>query len=232
MEIDLKDSKKDFIIENKIGNWKQPLNDLLKSEYIKHLNVFISEKYKQDYNVYPDKDSIFEAFKLVKFQDLKVVIISDKPYIDGSSGGVGIGLRKNHGSTIPFVLGSMEKCIYKTIYNNKGEFSFDYSLKNYAEQGVLMLNSSLTSQAGKDHSKIWKNFIRETIFSINKYLNNVVFLFLLKDEKNEYFKKIINKDKHFIIENNHYIIYEDSEIFLKIDELINENNSFIDRIIW
>lgn len=221
-----------FDIESEIGDWIDPLKTFLTSDYIQHLNVFLSEKYNQSYPVYPSRNLIFEAFKTAKFEDLKMVFVNEKPHQGEHSSGLGMGIDPIKSTTIPFNLKSLEKCIYKTIYNNAVHSFFDYTLEEYAEQGILMLNTSMTCQIGSDHSKIWKNFIRETIFAINKYSKNVVFVFLLKNENNDYFKSLIDENKHFILENKNYIIYEDSDVFLKADELISDHRESYDQISW
>mgnify|MGYP003875131733 FL=1 len=126
---------------NKINNdWSKFLKKEFSKKYIFKLNKFLS---KEDLitTVYPNKKNIFRALNLTSFSETKVVIIGQDPYHNNGQAN-GLSFAVNDREKIPPSL----RNIFKELSDNYPEKNeFDSSLESWAKQGVLLLNSVLTS---------------------------------------------------------------------------------------
>ena len=183
-----------------IGNsWDILLSDEYKKEYFKKLQKFIIEEYKNK-TVYPKMSEIFNAFTKTSFDDVKVVILGQDPYhgegeAEGLSFSVKVGIQKP-----PSLLN-----IFAELKSDLGITPPNHgSLVSWAEQGVLLLNATLTvikdtprSHAGKG----WEIFTDEVIKLLNKKETPVVFILWGSDARSK--KNLITNPKHLIIESAH-----------------------------
>lgn len=217
--------KNDF--KELLGDWCYLLTGLLASDYMKNLAFFIDEVYRVYQSVYPVKSDIFEAFNLCEYRTLKVVIIGNQPYQNPKSNGLAFGVIKNSGTT-PSFTESIKDCVNDTVYSDTTLW-FDETMKIWANEGVLMLNSTLTTLYGQNHETYWKNFTREVIKTINKEKENIVFIFL--QSGNEHFKKYIDTAKHLILENPHITHVDPNlDIFNETNDYLKDNG--IETIQW
>jgi uracil-DNA glycosylase len=184
-------------IRSHIGDdWYELLEDCLTSSYFKQLGKFLNDRRSSfDIDVYPDKDDIFRAFKLCKLNDLKVVIIGAEPYKNSS--GTGILYAQNG-------LGPISKELSDIYYeheknNNQGlDLMFDYSLENWAKQGVLLLNIPLTSESSSTtHNKQWNKFYNYLFNKLDETKMNIIYICLTKESR-EYIS-VFNKQKRNIV---------------------------------
>ncbi len=151
--------------------WKQIIDEEREKDYYKNLKLFVDEQYATQ-TVYPPREKIFNAFKLTPYDDVKVVILGQDPY-HGENQAHGLAFSVQHGIKVPPSLVN----IYKEI---DGEKRVSGNLESWAKQGVLLLNTVLTVEAGKAGShrnKGWEKFTDEIIKSINKKDTPIVFLF-------------------------------------------------------
>lgn len=181
-------------------NWKKIFNNENKKEYFLKLKKFVIKEYKKKI-IYPKKKNIFEAFKITKFKNIKVVIIGQDPYCEKN---------KAHGlafSTLPNIkISPSVNNIYKEIKKEIPKFKIPKNgyLIKWSKQGILLLNSILTVEKNKpcSHKNIgWEIFTNNIVKYINNYLNDIVFILWGKYAK----KKIIfiNKKKHLILTSSH-----------------------------
>ncbi len=165
----------------------------------------LEEKVKLAYanstiEVYPSQKDIFKAFELTSFSDLKVVIIGQDPY-HGAKQANGLCFSVSDNVKIPPSL----KNIYKEINTDlKIPISNSGNLESWAKQGILLLNTCLTVEAGKpgSHKNFnWELFTDYIIKEISNKKNDVVFLlwgnFAIKKAQ------LIESSKHFILEAAH-----------------------------
>lgn len=216
-----------------IGDWIDPLYNLLETDYVDNLVTFIDQKYKSGKDIFPNEFNLFKAFHFCRYSDLKVVIISNNAPLTKEASGIGVGINIPEGKIVnlPPMLNSIKECIDDTVYGHiKNEVSFDTSLQDIAEQGVLFLNTSLTTEITQSHKEMWKGFIRETIKTINKEKKDVIFVFLNSD--NEELEKFIDLQKHYILRNTGGILPFYSTIFTKIDDIIEEKYGSQSYIQW
>lgn len=203
-----------------IGDWIDPLFSLLESEYMDDLVTFINEKYKSTKFIYPKRNRLFKPFQYCKYKDLKVVMISTNCPISEKASGFGFGLNTNDDNeNLPPFLNSFKTVIKSNLYSNStGSVYFDTSLQEFAEQGVLFLNASMTRECNESHEVIWQHFIRETIKTINKEKKGIVFVFLNSD--NERFEKYIDTTKNYILRNSGNTLPIYSNLISKIEDII------------
>ncbi|TQQ85698.1 uracil-DNA glycosylase [Peptacetobacter hominis] len=198
--MDLKDKlTKEYWESMLSGTWKEILSTEFEKEYFKKLNLFLEDEYN-NYEVFPKRERIFEAFNLTPFEDIKVVIIGQDPYHgDGQAHGLAFSVMP--GIKTPPSL----KNIYKELNSEYGCYIPDNGyLVKWAKQGVLMLNTSLTVRAheANSHSKKgWEKFTDAAIKAISERRESVVFVLWGNNAKKKV--KLIDSDKHMIIEGVH-----------------------------
>ena len=155
-------------------NWANLLKDEFKKPYFKKIQEFLEKEY-QRYDVYPSMDNIFNALNLVKFEDVKVVILGQDPYHEpGQAHGLSFSVLD--GVALPPSLVN----IYKEIEDDLGiKCEKTGNLTRCAKQGVLLLNTTLTVRRGQanSHSEIgWKIFTNEIIKVLSKREKPIVFM--------------------------------------------------------
>ena len=186
---------------NLIGNkWDEILKDEFKSEYFIKLNNFLNEEYKNKI-IYPEKDNIYNALKFTPPDKIKAVILGQDPYINPGEAH-GLAFSVNHGVKIPPSL----KNIFKELNADIGmNIPKNGCLVSWAEQGVLLLNSVLTVEAGKSNShtkKGWEKFTDYIIKYLGEKENPIVFILWGKNAQSKE-ELIKNYNNHLILKAPH-----------------------------
>ncbi len=155
-------------------NWANILKNEFEKPYFKKIQEYLENEY-QKYDVYPSMDNIFNALNLVKFEDVKVVILGQDPYHEpGQAHGLSFSVLD--GVALPPSLVN----IYKEIESDLGiKCEKSGNLTRWAKQGVLLLNTTLTVRKGQanSHSEIgWKIFTHEIIKALSKREKPIVFM--------------------------------------------------------
>ena len=177
---------------------------LLATEFQKPYFVELMQQVEQEYAstiCFPPKELIFSAFEQFDFQDTKVVIIGQDPY-HGTGEANGLCFSVNDGVAIPPSL----KNIFTEINTEYDRILFPTSgnLERWAKQGVLLLNAGLTvrkDQANSHKHLKWNVFTDAVIDLINQKSKNVVFLLWGSFAQKK--GKLINREKHLILESGH-----------------------------
>ncbi|WP_432221525.1 uracil-DNA glycosylase [Flavobacterium sp. TMP13] len=182
------------------SNWKKVLKDELQKPYFVALNTVLEEEY-QTHTCYPPAELIFSAFNSCDFADLKVVIIGQDPY-HGEGEANGLCFSVNDCVKIPPSL----RNIYKEIHSDLEAVFIPESgnLKHWAQQGVLLLNASLTVQkdSANSHKHLkWNLFTDAVIKTISEQKEGVVFLLWGAFAHKKGAK--INRNKHLVLESGH-----------------------------
>lgn len=180
-------------------SWKPFLQLEFDKPYFKDLVAFVKQEYK-NHQCFPNGSDIFNAFNHCHFDDVKVVIIGQDPY-HGVGQANGLCFSVNEGISHPPSLSN----IFKEIEKDLG-FSYPKSgnLMPWADQGVLLLNATLTvraHQAGSHQNKGWEQFTDAIIKTISTEKENIVFLLWGGFAKKK--KKLIDTKKHFVLEAGH-----------------------------
>lgn len=179
--------------------WAEKLKDEFQSPYFKELTGFVREAYLNG-TTYPPPKYVFRAFDLCPFDDVKVVILGQDPY-HGAGQANGLCFAVNEGVRIPPSLQN----IYKEIERDLGRPSkTNGDLAEWAAQGVLLLNATLTvaaRQAGSHQDKGWEQFTDAAIQKLSKEREHLVFLLW-----GNYARKkgaVIDRNKHCVLEAPH-----------------------------
>lgn len=160
----------------KIDNtWKEELKSEFTKTYFLEIATFLRTEKMLNTTIYPPGGQIFNAFNLTPFDKVKVVILGQDPY-HGPGQAHGLCFSVAPGIKPPPSLVN----IFKEIHNDLGlPIPNHGTLTKWAEQGVLMLNASLTVRAGEpmSHAKIgWATFTNAVIKKISDEKEHVVFL--------------------------------------------------------
>ena len=180
-------------------SWKQQLTPEFEKDYFIRLTNFVREEYRTT-TIYPPGQLIFNAFNLCPFHQTKVVIIGQDPY-HGPGQAHGLCFSVNDGVAFPPSLQN----IFKEIKSDLGiDIPTSGNLTRWANQGVLLLNATLTvraHQAGSHQRKGWEEFTDGIIKKISDLKENVVFLLWGGNARSK--KKLIDANKHLILECAH-----------------------------
>ena len=180
-------------------SWKIALKDEFKKEYFKQLVHHIKTEIKQGKKIFPKGGNIFRAFNQTPFDKIKIVIIGQDPY-HGNGQANGLCFSVNKGIPIPPSLHN----IFKELNRDIGmKLPPHGDLTNWAEQGVLLINTALTVRENKSgsHAKIWKSFTTDLIKYIGMNSSNVVFMLWGAHAKS--YKEFINSENNLILEHSH-----------------------------
>ena len=155
-------------------SWKQVLNDEFNKPYFEDLVRFVKDAYRSK-RIYPPAKMIFNAFDSCPFHQVKVVIVGQDPYHQpGQAHGLCFSVRE--GVPLPPSL----KNIFKEIENDIGVPPVSSgNLENWAAQGVLLLNATLTveaNRAGSHQGRGWEQFTDTVIRKLAEKRNHLVFM--------------------------------------------------------
>ena len=180
-------------------SWKQVLQPEFEKDYFQALTHFVREEYQRK-RVYPQPKNIFRALDLCPFEQVKVVILGQDPY-HGPGQANGLCFSVNEGVALPPSLQNIYKEMAEDLeipLPTKGDLS------HWAEQGVLLLNATLTvlaHQAGSHQGKGWEDFTDAVIKAISDQAEHVVFILWGRYAQNK--GKVIDREKHLVIESPH-----------------------------
>ncbi|CEN79624.1 uracil-DNA glycosylase [Paraclostridium sordellii] len=183
-----------------IGNdW----DELLKGEFDKPYYLELREFLKNEYStkiIYPNMYDIFNALKYTSYKDTKVLILGQDPY-HGENQAHGLAFSVKPGVKTPPSLLNM----YKELNSEYGCFIPNNGyLVPWTEQGVLLLNTALTVRAHEANShkgKGWEVFTDNIIKLLNERQDPVIFVLWGNNARSK--KKLIDTQKHYIIESAH-----------------------------
>ncbi|TKG94061.1 uracil-DNA glycosylase [Puteibacter caeruleilacunae] len=155
-------------------SWKEVLKDEFEKEYFQRLIGFVRQEYGK-HRIYPPGRLIFNAFDQCPFDKTKVVIIGQDPY-HGVGQAHGLCFSVNDGVAFPPSLVN----IFKEIKSDIGvDAPNTGNLERWSQQGVLLLNATLTvraHQAGSHQNKGWEQFTDAVIAKLSAQSNNLVFI--------------------------------------------------------
>lgn len=174
-------------------------NKLIKEEQEKDYYKILLDKMQNDTAIiYPEKKNVFNAFKLTPFEEVKVVILGQDPYINpGQAHGLSFSVES--GALPPSL-----KNIFKELKTDLNISNTSGDLTPWAKQGALLLNSTLTVRAGESNSHQdygWQTFTDRMITALNDKVSPVVFLLWGGFARKK--AKLITNKLHKIIEVAH-----------------------------
>jgi len=181
-------------------SWKKHLKKEFEKDYFIHLTDFVKTEYQKG-EIYPPPKYIFRAFDKTPFEKVKVVILGQDPY-HGPNQANGLCFAVNRGVRLPPSLVN----IYKELENDLGiKPKNTGDLESWADQGVLLLNATLTVKsrtAGSHQKKGWEEFTDAVIKILSEQREGLVFILWGKYAQDK--GKVIDRSKgHLIIESPH-----------------------------
>lgn len=214
------------------SSWDEILAPLFTNEKYLKIREFLKEEYSTR-TIFPDMHNIYNCFKHTKYEDIKCVILGQDPYHEVGQA-QGLSFSVPDGTTFPPSL----RNIFKELQADLGitpPKSGD--LTKWADEGVLLLNTTLTVREGLANSHKdcgWGWFTDEVIKLINNREKPVVFILWGGNARSK--KKFIDTSKHFVIESAHpsplssYNGFFGSKPFSKTNEFLKSVN--ITPIEW
>ena len=180
-------------------SWKAILKDEFHKDYFKNLTTFIKKDLK-NYEIYPPGKLIFNAFDRCPFDNTRVVILGQDPY-HGPGQANGLCFSVNDGVKNPPSLVN----IFKEL---KSDLNIDFpesgNLERWANQGILMLNATLTVRArtaGSHQGRGWEEFTDAVIKKLSDTKSDLVFILwgAYAQKKGQ----VIETSKHYVIKSPH-----------------------------
>ena len=214
--------------------WRKQLQSEFIKPYFKELGEFLKKELTEsDFTVFPEKELTFRAFEACPFDKVKVVILGQDPYP-----------KKGHAHGLCFSVNSNVSPLPKSLKNIFKELASDLlkperilgDLNDWAEQGVLLLNSVLTVREGEPDShanKGWEAFTDMVISLLNQKEGIVYILWGSKAKKKA---AHIDQSRNCIIESSHpsplssYRGFFGSKPFSQTNDYISKRGG--DLIVW
>jgi uracil-DNA glycosylase len=183
------------------SSWLQILHDEFEKPYMLHLKQFLKQEKEAGHKVYPKGSDIFNAFNHTPFTNLKAVILGQDPY-HGANQAMGLSFAVHKGVPVPRSLAN----IYKELKTDIPGFETPNhgDLTKWADQGVLLLNATLTVQAGlagSHQKKGWETFTDTVIRKISEEKEGIVFLLWGRFAQAK--AELIDQTKHHILKAAH-----------------------------
>lgn len=212
-------------------DWQEIFHNIKKEHDFSEMESFLEEEY-QNKTIYPDRENIYQAFDLTPLDRVKVVILGQDPY-HGPNQAHGLAFSVQPDAKFPPSL----RNIYKELEEDIGCKRETPHLQDWANEGVLLLNTVLTVEAHKAHSHKdigWEIFTDEIIKSVSRELDDVVFVLWGKPAQSKI--KMIDTERHHIIQSVHpsplsaYRGFFGSKPFSKTNEYLTSNGK--DPIKW
>ena len=181
-------------------SWKKHLIGEFEKDYMKSLKLFLKEEIEKQKKIYPKGSEYFLALNLTPFDKVKVVILGQDPY-HGAGQAHGLCFSVRPQTAAPPSLLNIYKELKESLAVPIAKHGF---LKSWAEQGVLLLNNTLTVEAGRAGShkgKGWEIFTDKIIEALNQKRENLVFILWgrFAGEKGA----IVDRSKHCVLKAPH-----------------------------
>ncbi|WP_343534017.1 uracil-DNA glycosylase [Pedobacter sp.] len=181
--------------------WFEVLKEEFEKPYMKSLKSFLQQEKQAGFTIFPKGADIFNAFKHTPFEKVKVVILGQDPYH---------GVGQAHGLSFSVQKGVVPPPSLKNIYKELADEFPDFKipghgeLTSWADQGVLLLNATLTVRAhtaGSHQNKGWEQFTDKVIAELSAKRKGLVFILWGNYAKQK--EALIDQSKHFIIKSAH-----------------------------
>jgi uracil-DNA glycosylase len=181
--------------------WLEHLGQEFEKPYMKSLKSFLLEEKQKGFTVYPKGGDIFNAFNHTPFEQVKVVLLGQDPY-HGTGQAHGLSFSVQKGMMVPPSLKNM----YKELAAEFPEFRTPIhgNLTSWADQGVLLLNATLTvraHEAGSHQKKGWETFTDQVIIELSKRREGLIFLLWGRYAQQK--EGLIDQQKHHILKAAH-----------------------------
>lgn len=190
-------AQRDVVLQE---SWKDVLQDEFAQMYMCELSSFLRAEKQQGKVIYPEGRLIFNALNLTPLPDVKVVILGQDPY-HGAGQAHGLSFSVPKGVSIPPSLQNIYKELKRDLNIEPPQHG---CLEEWAKQGVLLLNTSLTVEEAKagSHAHLgWQRFTDRVIEEINQQREHVVFMLWGAHARSK--AKLLDTQKHLLLTSAH-----------------------------
>ena len=182
------------------ASWFELMKQVAYSEEFNQLLDELGDLYKdKSIKVYPQQKDVFNAFRLTPLDKLSLVFITHQPYCDNLATGLAVSSDNDaipmHRHTFKFFK-TLEESFYNGLLLNP-----DFSLEHYAKQGIMFLNTALTTSNKGVHIDLWADFTRSLLILMSEQKRDIIYCFL--DPQSTIFRQYIDED------NNKVTVTED-----------------------
>jgi uracil-DNA glycosylase len=180
-------------------SWKEALGGEFKKDYFKELHAFVKQE-REDHVIFPPRDQVFSAFNACPVDKVKVVILGQDPYHNADQAhGMSFSVKK--GVKVPPSLVN----IYKELESDLGIPRAKHgNLQHWADQGVLLLNATLTvraHEAGSHQKKGWETLTDHVIEFLGDHPNPMVFVLWGRYARSK--ARFIDVNHNLVVESAH-----------------------------
>jgi len=213
-------------------SWLEALSEEFSSPYFTSLKQFLESERKK-HKIYPTGSQIFSAFNLTPLTSVRVVILGQDPY-HGPGQAHGLCFSVPDGIAVPPSLVN----IYKELNSDIGkEIPKTGNLEHWAQQGVLLLNATLTvraNHAGSHQGRGWETFTDNVIKTVSELRAGIIFLLWGRYAMDK--QKLIDKSKHFVLTAPHpsplsaHRGFLGCKHFSKTNDILEDNG--LGKIAW
>lgn len=223
----------------KPSGWYHRLQGLLTSEdFRKIIQTLVTNSYEGK-RFTPVVKDLFKAFELTPFGDLKIVMVGQDPYPQlGVANGIAFCNAYKADNKMEASLRYITDAVHRTVYNSDEDCVLSNDLSRWSKQGILMLNTALTTEVGNigSHKELWKPFTQYLIDTIANSNTGIVWVFLGKDAQQ--FADLVPDNLHEKV----FVSHPASAAYAKMKQwdckdMFNQVNAFLDfmygeKIVW
>lgn len=234
MSITTSEIKEKILIKLKKSGWDIPLKDFIISKEFEKIIITLYKESTSGKKFTPGLKDIFKAFELCPYKELKVVILGQDPYpqvnvADGIA--FSCSFSKEKQPSLKYLLDEINHTVY-----DDNNVSTDPDLSRWSEQGVLMLNTALTTNVNKigQHYLLWRPFLAY-LFNVLNW-NNSGTIYVYMGKKAQEWAHTISDNNYKFFTSHPASAYYNNEtwnsdnIFNKINDILENNNNF--KITW
>lgn len=235
--VDLKEIQEKLVDKLRDSGWADKLKTFLMSSDFTEVLQTLSSLKDEGKRFTPPLKHVFRAFEECPYRDLKVVIIGQDPYPQlGVADGIAFScsITRELQPSLKYILGAVEKTIHQEFPTYQ-----DPDLTRWANQGVLLLNTALTTEVDKigKHYPVWQKFIVSVIDMLSWYNPGLIWVFMGKQAE----------ELESLVSSNHYKFkvshpasaayqhakeWDSQDVFVKINDILKANNGPESIIKW
>ena len=234
-KIDLEEIRSKILIKLEPSGWKPIFKSFIESSDFENIILQLIRHTKDGKRFTPVLKDVFRAFEECPYNKLKVVIVGQDPYPGFEiSDGIAFSCSKT-GDLQPSLKYILDE-VNRTVYNGE-KISIDPDLTRWSNQGILMLNTALTTTIGKigQHYQIWKPFIAYLFDYLTWYNNGLIYIYMGKEA--QIWSEAVNDNNYkFMVPHPASAAYQklqlwdSNDVFNKVNKILLTNNN--EQIVW